>query len=195
MKKTTTELPTGKHTAGKSKSGSTHNTRSALGILPFCFFALLILTASCSSIDCPLNSLVYTQYQLLDANGETDTLADTLTISTNRADGNDSVLINRNVKTTEFSLPISYSQPQDIFYIETRDTVYKTIVFDTLTVTKEDMPHFESVDCAPEFFHKITSVSCTNNAIDSIVINNPDVNYDTSKKHFLIYFKQKDYGK
>lgn len=53
-----------------------------------------------------------------------------------------------------------------------------------MTIEKENKPHFESVDCAPAFFHKITSVSCTHNAIDSITINNQDVNYDTSKKHF-----------
>lgn len=50
-----------------------------------------------------------------DTDGKVDTLADTLTIFTNRVDGNDSVLINRSVKTTEFSLPISYAQNQDVF--------------------------------------------------------------------------------
>lgn len=158
--------------------------------LPACFFVFVILAASCSSIDCPMNSLVYTQYQLMNAaTGKVDTLADTLTISTTRTDGNDSVLINRNVKTTEFSLPISYAQPQDIFYFETIDTVLKVTTLDTVTVTKENHPHFESVDCAPAYFHTITTVSTTHNAIDSVVIKNPDVNYDTSKKHFYIYFR------
>ncbi|WP_298450857.1 DUF6452 family protein [uncultured Prevotella sp.] len=163
--------------------------RPSLAALPLYFFTLLITATACSSIDCPLNSLVYTQYQLMTSDGKVDTLADTLTIFTNRVDGNDSVLINRNVMTTEFSLPISYAQNQDVFFIETKDTVYKITKLDTVTVEKENTPHFESVDCAPAFFHKITSVSCTHNAIDSIVINNQDVNYDTSKKHFFIYFK------
>lgn len=151
-----------------------------------------LLVTACSSIDCPLNSLVYTQYQLMTPEGRVDTLADTLTISTARTDGNDSVLINKDVRATEFSLPISYAQAQDVFFVETKDTVLKQVTFDTITVAKENMPHFESVDCGPAFFHKITSVSTTTNAIDSIVINNPDVNYDTSKKHFLIYFKPRN---
>ena len=133
-----------------------------LRALPLCAVGLAALTVSCSSIDCPLNSLVYTQYQLMTADGRIDTLTDTLTISTSRmTDGSDSVLINKNVKTTGFSLPISYAQ-------------------------------FESVDCSPSYFHTITGVTTTHNAIDSIVIKNPDVNYDTSKKHFYIYFKHRD---
>lgn len=173
----------------KVRMAASHTIRPTMLALPLYFFTLLLTTVACTSIDCPLNSLVYTQYQLMNAAGKVDTLADTLTIFTTRVDGNDSVLINRNVKTTEFALPISYTQNQDIFFFETKDTVYKVTRLDTVTIEKENMPHFESVDCSPSFFHKITSVSCTHNAIDSIVINNHDVNYDTSKKHFLIYFK------
>ena len=158
-------------------------------MLPASAVIFALLAASCSLIDCPLNSLVYTQYQLMTAAGTADTLADTLTISTNRMDGSDSVLINKNVRTTEFSLPISYTQPQDVFYFELKDTLYKTVVKDTVTVAKTDKMHFESADCSPSYYHKITSVGCTHNSIDSIVLINPDVNYDTSKKHFRIYFK------
>ena len=163
---------------------------SPLSLLPAVIVVIMLTgLAACSSIDCPLNSLVYTQYQLMDAAGRVDTLADTLTISTKRTDGNDSVLINRSVRTTEFSLPISYSQPQDVFFVETIDTLTKTVTLDTITVEKVDRPHFESVDCSPSYFHTITAVGTTHNAIDSVVINNPDVDYDTSRKHFNIYFK------
>ena len=165
---------------------------SPLSLLPAVLVVIMLTgLAACSSIDCPLNSLVYTQYQLMDAAGRVDTLADTLTISTKRTDGNDSVLINRSVRTTEFSLPISYSQPQDVFFVETIDTLTKTVTLDTITVEKVDRPHFESVDCSPSYFHTITAVGTTHNAIDSVVINNPDVDYDTSRKHFNIYFKHR----
>ena len=169
------------------------SVKNPLRALPLCAVAFMLLAASCSSIDCPMNSLVYTQYQLMRPDGRVDTLADTLTISTQRtADGSDSVLINRNVRTTEFSLPISYTQAQDVFYFETIDTVTKATTTDVVTITKEDHPHFESVDCAPLYFHTIPGVNTTNNAIDSIVIINPDVSYDTSKKHLYIYFKHRD---
>ena len=165
---------------------------SPLSLLPAVIVVIMLTgLAACSSIDCPLNSLVYTQYQLMNAAGRVDTLADTLTISTKRTDGNDSVLINRSVRTTEFSLPISYSQPQDVFFVETIDTLTKAVTLDTITVEKVDRPHFESVDCSPSYFHTITAVGTTHNAIDSVVINNPDVDYDTSRKHFNIYFKHR----
>ena len=77
--------------------------KNPLHALPLCAATFMLLAASCSSIDCPMNSLVYTQYQLMRPDGRVDTLADTLTISTQRtADGSDSVLINRNVRKTEF---------------------------------------------------------------------------------------------
>ena len=162
-------------------------------VLQFYFLALLLLTASCSSIECPLNSLVYTQYQLMKPDGSKDTLTQFLSVSTSRAiDGNDSVLINLNTNTTEFSLPISYSQPQDVFYFEMIDTVAGYTLLDTVTVEKTDQPHFESVECSPLYFHTITSVGTTHNAIDSIVVKNPDVSYDTSKKHIYIYYKPRD---
>lgn len=161
-------------------------------LLLFSFFTSLFLAASCSSIDCPLNNLVYTNWQLLGADGTEYILADTLTISTKRTDGNDSVLINRDVNISSFSLPISYSQAEDVFFFETKDSLGNAAILDTVTVAKEDMPHFESVDCSASFFHELTGVSHTRNAIDSIVINYPAVNYDTSKKHLFIYFRHRN---
>ncbi|MCD8297681.1 MAG: DUF6452 family protein [Prevotella sp.] len=162
-----------------------------LMLLPLYLFVPLLFVTACSGVDCPLDSLVYTQYQLLKANGQTDTLTDTLTVTTTKVTGMDSVLLNRQTNATEFSLPISYTSPQDVFYFYMTDTsgVMRT---DIVTITKEDHPHFESIDCSPSYFHTITSVSCTHNNIDSIVIINPEVNYDTSLKHFSIYFKHRD---
>ena len=156
-------------------------------VLSLALMFLLVAGISCSSVDCPMNSLVYTQYAVCNADGSTATLQDTLTISTNRADGNDSVLINRDVNISSFSLPISYSMPEDSFFIALKDTLLRETL-DTLVVSKQDLPHFESPECAPAYFHKITAVSCTHHGIDSVAINYPDVNYDTSKKHLYIYF-------
>lgn len=144
-----------------------------------------LLLAACSSIDCPLNNLVYTKYKLA---GSMTTLHDTLTISTTMATGDDSVLINKDVNVDSFNLPMSYQHQQDVFYTELKN-VEGEVTLDTITVSKTDQPHFEAVDCAPSFFHVITGVSYTMHAIDSIVINNINVNYETNSPHFLIYFK------
>lgn len=147
---------------------------------------LLILTA-CSSIDCPLNNRVYTRYSLRTPNGEVDTLKLYMTIATNRKDGTDSVLINKDENITKFSLPISNAQPRDSFFVELamEETVLSV---DTIVVSKENKMHFESTDCAASYFHDITDVMTTHHAIDSIKVKNSEVNYDTSKSNFYIYF-------
>lgn len=142
---------------------------------------LVGLMAACSSVDCPLNNTVYTNYLL---QGPVQTLPDTLTITTMREDGLDSVLINRQVNTDSFSLPMSYGKPEDVLYFQTNH------LRDTVWVEKTNEPHFESVDCGLNYFHTITGVRYTRHAIDSVVVINKSVNYDVSKKHFHIYFKE-----
>lgn len=147
------------------------------------FFALACvgLMAACSSIDCPLNNVVYTNYKL---EGPVQTLPDTLTISTQRFNGMDSVLINQQVNTDSFSLPMSYGRPEDVLYFHTGH------LHDTVWIEKTNEPHFESVDCGLNYFHTITGVRFTRHALDSIVINHNRVSYDVTQKHFYIYFKE-----
>ncbi len=154
-------------------------------IIPF-LFVLTVLIAACSSIDCPLNNKVQTKYML---KGKVTTLKDTLTISTARpAVGSDSVLLNRYINKDSFMLPVSYQAPEDVFYFQLTDLNGNTTL-DTVRVKKNDMPHFESVDCNPSFFHTLTGVQTTHHAIDSIVIQNSYVTYDSTKANFYIYFK------
>ena len=147
------------------------------------------LLLACSSIDCPVQNTVATNYAILGADGEAATLADTLYIWTCRADGQDT-LLNRLTGTNSFSLPVSYTHPEDtlIFYITDS---YHQQTLDTVFLKKEDIPHFESVDCAAHFFHRLTAVRSTHDGIDSITIVNPHVNYDQSKAHLNIYFKKR----
>lgn len=145
------------------------------------FFFIAALLGACSSVDCPLNNTVYTNYQL---QGPVQTLPDTLTISTTRSDGNDSVIINKQVNTDSFSLPMSYHRDEDVFIVQSNR------LFDTIVVKKTNIPHFESLDCGVNYFHTITGVRFTRHALDSVVIHNNSVNYDVSQKHFYIYFKE-----
>lgn len=149
-----------------------------------CLVFMVLAMVGCTSLDCPLNNTTYTKYRLM---GNITTLNDTMTISTTKTEGTDSVLINKDVKVDSFILPMSYHQPEDVFYFEIRNQENQ-VFKDTVTVKKEDFSHFESVDCNPAFFHTIAEVKTTHNLIDSIVINNKDVNYDASKAHFYIYF-------
>ena len=163
-----------------------------LRLLPFYLFAFLLILEACTSIDCPVQNLVYTKYALKKADGSTDTLnTDTLWILTRRADGTDTVLLNAlcGSKATGFNLQISYTLPEDVFYTVLMDTAGYYYI-DTIRVKKENFPHFESVDCQASYFHEITAVSTTHNAFDSITIHHSSVNYDTSNDHFYLYVKK-----
>ena len=167
-------------------------------IIVMCLIGLVV--AACSSIDCPVQNRVYTVYNVMNADGTKGALGkDTLWVWTQRANGTDTVIsryINGNLElncffgssASSFELPISYTQPEDVLCMLIRDSV-GIDHRDTVRIKKENFPHFESVDCQAAYFHEITSVTCTHNIIDSIVINNPNVNYDPSTAHFLIYFK------
>ena len=149
----------------------------------------IALLAACSSIDCPFNNTVYSQYTLAKGNSlNPDTLNDTLTIFTKRSNGQDTIIYNKGVKTTQLNLPMSYTRNEDVLVFQLKDTL-GNIVHDTIKVSKTNTPHFESVDCDMTYFHTITAVSTSKHAIDSVVLITPNVTYDTSSPHFRIHFK------
>lgn len=151
--------------------------------------AILVVASSCSSIDCPISTKVMVNYGFYDANEQKYTLTDTLSVWTQRKDGTDTLLINSDVDKTAMSLQISYQRPEDIMIFRIADTLNVTL--DTVWIKKEDIPHFESVDCAAHFFHTLTDVRSTHHGIDTIFINNPSVTYDTSVEHIRLRFKDR----
>jgi len=158
-----------------------------------------LVISSCSSIDCPVENTVSVQYEIRDKAGNALPITDSLSVVTTRADGQNivldittlnngqKVLLNRLIDKSSFSLPISYSHPEDVLFFCFKDSV-KTLV-DTVWIKKDDIPHFESVDCSAAFFHELTSVRHTHNAIDSLVLINTSVTYDVQTVHFYLYPK------
>ena len=149
--------------------------------------------SACSSIDCPVKNTVAVYYDMSQYNDEgelvADTLKDTLWVWTQRSDGKDT-LLNRLVDKTRFALPISYQHPEDMLVFAIRDTslVY---TLDTVWLKKEDIPHFESVDCAAHYFHELTGVRCTHNGIDSLVISTTSVTYDDAVTNLRVFLKDR----
>lgn len=165
---------------------------SALAVLVTCHLPLI--TFSCSSIDCPVENTVAVYYNFKQYNnaGEliADTLNDTLWIWTMNGDGQETALLNRLQGKTSFALPISYQHPEDTLIIATRDTTLAWTL-DTLWLKKNDIPHFESVDCPAHFFHELTGVRCTHDGIDSVVIRNPSVTYSKDANNINIFLKKR----
>ena len=148
----------------------------------------VLLVSACSTIDCPVQNTVYTVYNLYTSDQRVDTLRDTMYVYTHRRDGSDTLLFNSGIGLTAFPLPISYSHPEDtIFFLTMKDRAVATV--DTVFIKKEDIPHFESVDCSASFFHRLTAVRSTHYAIDSIVISKNFVDYDATSPHFHLYLK------
>ena len=155
------------------------------GIIPFYVTIGLLILSACSSIDCPMNSIVQTAYKTM---GDVTTLPYTLTVSTPRHDGNDTVVLNQITAVDSFILPISYTHHADTFYFDTQ-TSEGAQYLDTVAVTKEDYQHFQSVDCAASYYHTLTKVETTTHAIDSIVIHSSHVTNNIPEAHVYLYFK------
>lgn len=158
----------------------------------FYLSAFLLFLAACSTIDCPVQNKVAVNYAVKTIVGGVevnDTLKDTLYVWSTRGDGDDTLLFNSGINISSFSLPISYAHPEDKLVFCLVDTD-KVAAIDTVWIKKEDIPHFESVDCSAHFFHKLTAVRSTHKAIDTIFINKANVNYDSSIDHIHIHFKK-----
>jgi hypothetical protein len=151
---------------------------------------VLAAVASCVSFDCPVNNQVEVNYVLKKPSGGPDTLGvDTLTAWIHRInydDHQDSVRLNRlcGEKGTSFSISISHILPEDSIFTLLKNNK-GNVWLDTICIKKENYPHFESVDCKATYFHAITEVKTTHNGIDSITIQNREVNYDSSENLFL----------
>lgn len=156
----------------------------------FFVMGIVLAVASCTSIDCPVQNTVRTYYALQKADETADTLKDTLTIKSVRIDRSDTTLLNSCISQSTFSLPIGSANPEDTLYFHFRNHPFSAV--DTVWIKKENIPHFESVDCSASFFHNITAVRCTHHAIDSININTPQVDYDPQTVHFHLYLKSHD---
>ena len=144
---------------------------------------LVVLATACTSIDCPLNNLVRANMIL---KSENEKMLDTITVSAIRT-STDTILFNRGINITNIAVPMSYAQDEDRLQILLNDTLGNTYT-DTLTIRKTNQIHFEAVDCPPNYFHTLTGVSTTCHAIDSVVIKNPTIDYDSSKENIYIYF-------
>ena len=154
---------------------------------------LLTVIVSCVSIDCPVQNTVATTFVLKKPKGGTDTMnIDTLNVWSHRLvykdNKRDTVLINRLCgNKTSFSILASHTLSEDSLFTQLKDTLGHSWL-DTICIVKENSPHFESVDCHATYFHKITDLKYTRHGIDSITINNREINYD-SQEHLFLYLK------
>ena len=152
--------------------------------------AALFLTG-CNGNDCPLNNTVRLICGFYNtADGSELAIPDTLTISVR-----DSVILNHSTDTHTVSLPMSYAADADtlVFLYTSADS--EASLSDTLIVSKTNEPHIVSLECGTSVFHVISAVShsrrtpdeTSHYAIDSIAVNNSNVNFD-GQENLKIYY-------
>ena len=148
---------------------------------------VVVALLACTSIDCPVQNTVRTVYAFRNVEGTADTLKDTMMVVSARINRTDTTLLKWSTGVKQFSLPIGYANPEDTLYFVFRNGSFRAI--DTVWIKKENIPHFESVDCSAAFFHELIAVRSTHNAIDSIVIKTSSVTYEPDTEHFHLYLK------
>ena len=79
------------------------------------------------------------------------------------------------------NLPLSYNS-KTTYVIH-----YNEKMKDTIVVEHTNIPYLENIDCGTMMFYKVNNFSYTTNALDSIVMVNPDINNE-EKINFNIYF-------
>ena len=181
------------------------------------FVTFVTFVVACSTVTCPMDTIVKCNYTFYNTNGEAAALADTLNVTIQKTaylysyhkDG---------FKDTTFTKPVKAFT--DNGYTETVSTYRKdttlvnklvngtkmslamsyynkvdTLVLhygliylpDTIYVSHDSYTHVETPECGSYRFHRLTDVRCTDRGIDHIEITNPTVNYE-GEENIRIYF-------
>ena len=135
--------------------------------------SVLVLLSSCDLLNCTQADVSLLRIEIYDAAGNKVMLPDTLTISTC---GTDSILVNRDLNTTEILLPLSYHAPVDTFILKYYGMHYS--LQETLFVQKTNDVLFESPECPTVMMHTILNASCTDEFIGSVEVANEKVNFE-----------------
>jgi hypothetical protein len=148
---------------------------------------------ACESVTCPLNNTVESKYGFYAAQynekGELVTgtaigIGDTLTVTLL---GADSVILNRQTNKSDMSLPVSFYLDEDSIELAFTDTLSRT-GRDTIWVSKRNQHHWDDPSCPVHMWHEVTAVRSSHNLIDTVLVTNPDINYD-GLENFQIYFR------
>jgi hypothetical protein len=134
---------------------------------------VIVLMSACDLLNCTQANVSLLRIEIYDASGNKVMLPDTLTITTC---GTDSVLVNRDLNTTEILLPLSYHAPADTFILRYYGKYYS--LQDTLFVEKTNDLYFESPDCPTVMMHTIQGAFCTDEFLSSVEVANKKVNFE-----------------
>lgn len=166
-----------------------------LGRLRTSLSALFLVASfgACVSIDCPLDNQVVMTLTFFDsATGASVNISDSLSVF-GLKDGKEEILFNRGISLKSITLPLNQASDFDtlllVFHNETER------VEDTLFLQHSRQAHFEAIDCPATTFHrllssklKVHSTASILPIIDSVIISNPNVNYE-DVENIKVFFR------
>ena len=177
----------------------------------------MLLIAACSTVTCPMDTVVTCNYLFYNTDGVATPLADTLNVSIKK---DVPIYVYSKEGHADTTLTSPSKTLADSGYVETRhwtkkdttlvnklvngsqfkvamsyyrsvDTLilhYGLILWpDTVYVSHDSYTHVETPECGSYRFHRLTGIRCTNRGIDHIEISNPTVNYEGAE-NVRIYF-------
>ena len=181
-------------------TASSRPTLRRLGHLaPLLWLLLLGGVAACTSISCPLEKVTGARCRIYDADTEKEQPIAAEVALTVKPYLRDTVLLNRASSVSDFILPLKATEQADtlLFYFFASDAEHEDETYaDTLRIIHTPQPHFESVDCPLQVFHKISSVEWASHplsvfpvTIDSVAVIGSQVDYETPE-NLRIYLRR-----
>lgn len=175
--------------------------------LPIILLLFLVVSGyllqACGDSDCPLTTTSFARFDFLSSKNHAsiklteettvtgfiradvivrDTLPDGSIKETVVKDSllNDTI-INKEKSLSALSLPLSYTS-KTTYVIH-----YTQKMRDTIEVSHQNIPFISDIECGTMMFYKVESLKYTTNALDSVVIVNPNINNE-EKRNFNIYY-------
>lgn len=146
---------------------------------------LLVAVTSCDNgYDCTLNNTSYNNIGFYSAETKSKyAYPDALNVSL-MVNGKDSIMIYHITSAEGVSLPMSYTHDTDTVVFH-----YESGHCDSLYIEHSNEPYYQSMECGTLMFHKIEDVRYTDVWIESVAIQNKNVNFK-GNENIKIYFYQ-----
>ena len=136
----------------------------------------LLATGCDGGYDCALENIAYNsiKFYTIGADGAEKeyALPDALTVYV-MINGNATIAVNHVANAKEIKLPMSYTANCDTIIMNFFDSYN-----DTLYIGHNNIPIYQSMECGVIMHHRLTDVAHTARLIDSMAIDNANVNFD-----------------
>ena len=147
-----------------------------------------LLVAGCDGgYDCALDNIAYNNIKFYtvgtDSIEKEYAIPDALTVSV-MINGNAAIAVNHVTNAKEIKLPMSYTATCDTIIMNFFDSYN-----DTLYIGHGNIPIYQSMECGVIMHHRLTDVAHTTRLIDSMAINNANVNFDNNE-NIKLYFTE-----